>query len=225
MLFSFVKQLKKSPEQLGQELGTDLVQKNPGLFTAFNVIKGFLNLSVADAYWNRFLNDHYLQTGFGSRPLIGKKVMVEYASPNTNKPLHLGHLRNIFLGWSTAAILNRSRSFRAANEAVMHAGQYDFEPFSFGALSARMDMTYKDEVVFHPFNNQYDAADDHTLINGRISLNDIKLGCCEDGSLRVSLWGKNLTDEEYRQWGIDFGSLGWAGDTFGEPRTRRCRPM
>ncbi len=108
VLFSFVKQLKKSPEQLGQELGTDLVQKNPGLFTAFNVIKGFLNLSVADAYWNRFLNDHYLQTGFGSRPLIGKKVMVEYASPNTNKPLHLGHLRNIFLGWSTAAILKHS---------------------------------------------------------------------------------------------------------------------
>ncbi len=97
--------------------------------------------------------------------------------------------------------------------------QYDFEPFSFGALSARMDMTYKDEVVFHPFNNQYDAADDHTLINGRISLNDIKLGCCEDGSLRVSLWGKNLSDEDYRQWGIDFGSLGYAGNTFGEPRT------
>ncbi|MBK6288914.1 MAG: TonB-dependent receptor [Gammaproteobacteria bacterium] len=97
--------------------------------------------------------------------------------------------------------------------------QYDFEPFSFGALSARMDMTYKDEVVFHAFQNQYDSADDHTLINGRLSLNDIKLGCCEDGSLRVSLWGKNLMDEEYRQWGIDFASLGWAGNTFGEPRT------
>ncbi len=97
--------------------------------------------------------------------------------------------------------------------------QYDFEPFSFGALSARMDVTYKDKVVFHPIDTQYSSADDRTLINGRLSLNDIKLGCCEKGSLRVSLWGKNLSDEEYREWGVDFGSLGWAGDTFGEPRT------
>ncbi|MBK7521743.1 MAG: TonB-dependent receptor [Gammaproteobacteria bacterium] len=97
--------------------------------------------------------------------------------------------------------------------------QYDFEPFSFGALSARVDVAYKDEFVFHPFNNQYDSADDRTLVNGRISLNDIKLGCCEEGSLRVSLWGKNLSDEEYREWGIDFGSLGFTGNTYGEPRT------
>jgi iron complex outermembrane receptor protein len=97
--------------------------------------------------------------------------------------------------------------------------QYDFEPFSFGALSARMDVAYKDEFVFHPFQNLYDSADDRTLVNGRLSLNEIKMGCCEKGALRVSLWGKNLTDEEYRNWGIDFGSLGWAGDVYGEPRT------
>ena len=97
--------------------------------------------------------------------------------------------------------------------------QYDFEPFSFGALSARMDVSYKDEFVFHPFQNLYDSADDRTLVNGRLSLNEIKMGCCEKGALRVSLWGKNLTDEEYRNWGIDFGSLGWAGDVYGEPRT------
>ena len=108
VLFSFVKQLKKSPEQLGEELGTALVQKSPALFTAYNVIKGFLNLSVADQYWTGFLNTHYGQTRFGSKPPAAKKVMVEYASPNTNKPLHLGHLRNIFLGWSTAAILKES---------------------------------------------------------------------------------------------------------------------
>jgi iron complex outermembrane receptor protein len=97
--------------------------------------------------------------------------------------------------------------------------QYDFEPFSFGALSARMDVAYKDEYVFHPYQNLYDSADDRTLVNGRLSLNDIRMGCCEKGALRVSLWGKNLTDEEYRNWGIDFGTLGFAGDVFGEPRT------
>ena len=66
--------------------------------------------------------------------------------------------------------------------------QYDFEPFSFGALSARMDVSYKDEFVFHPFQNLYDSADDRTLVNGRLSLNEIKMGCCEKGALRVSLW-------------------------------------
>ena len=97
--------------------------------------------------------------------------------------------------------------------------QYDFEPFSFGALSARVDVAYKDAFTFHPFNNQYDSTDDRTLVNGRLSLNDIKLDCCDDSALRVSLWGKNLTDEEYRNWGIDFSSLGFAGNVYGEPRT------
>lgn len=97
--------------------------------------------------------------------------------------------------------------------------QYDFRPFTFGALSGRVDVTYKDKFVFHPFNNQYDSADSRSLVNGRLSLSDIKLGCCREGSLRVSLWGRNLTDEEYRQWGIDFGTLGYAGDVYGEPRS------
>jgi len=96
--------------------------------------------------------------------------------------------------------------------------QYDFDPFSIGQLSMRLSAAYKDEFVFHPFNNQYDSADDRTLVDGRISLNDIPLGGSK-GALRVSLWGKNLTDEEYRNWGIDFGALGFAGAVYGEPRT------
>lgn len=105
VLFSLIKQLKKSPEQLGNELGTFLIQKNDGLFTAFNVIKGFLNLAIADHFWIQFLQTNYADIKFGTKPANGKKVMVEYSSPNTNKPLHLGHLRNNFLGWSVAEIL------------------------------------------------------------------------------------------------------------------------
>ncbi len=108
VLFSFVKQLKKSPEELGNEIGTALVKANPDIFTAYNVIKGFLNLTVSDNYWFNFLQTNYSSPGFGSKPANGQKVMVEYSSPNTNKPLHLGHLRNNFLGWSVAAILDRS---------------------------------------------------------------------------------------------------------------------
>ncbi|MBK6935529.1 MAG: arginine--tRNA ligase [Chitinophagaceae bacterium] len=108
VLFSFVKLLKKSPEQLGNELGEKLVNDNPTVFSAFNVIKGFLNLTVSEAYWLDFLQKNYADFSFGSMPANGQKVMVEYASPNTNKPLHLGHLRNIFLGWSIAEILKKS---------------------------------------------------------------------------------------------------------------------
>ena len=108
VLFSFVKQLKKSPEQLGNEIGDALIKAHPQLFVAYNVIKGFLNLTISDDYWRQFLKTNYNNQQFGFGQSKNQKVMVEYSSPNTNKPLHLGHLRNIFLGWSIAEILNRS---------------------------------------------------------------------------------------------------------------------
>jgi arginyl-tRNA synthetase len=104
VLFAMVKQLKKAPEALGKELGEYLTAKHPEICTGFNVIKGFLNLVVSDTYWNEFLGGNYDSADFGRKAPNGKKVMVEYSSPNTNKPLHLGHLRNNFLGWSVAAI-------------------------------------------------------------------------------------------------------------------------
>src|SRR5678815_2641715 len=105
VLFSFIKQLRKSPEQLGKEIGDHLVNNDPDLFSAYNVIKGFLNLTIQNNYWVEFLQKNYSDTNFGKKNSVNKKVMVEYSSPNTNKPLHLGHLRNNFLGWSVAEIL------------------------------------------------------------------------------------------------------------------------
>ncbi len=105
VLFSFVKQFKKSPEQLGKEIGEALLKTEPALFSSFNVIKGFLNLGIADAYWLHFLQTNYADKRIGLRPANDKTIIVEYSSPNTNKPLHLGHLRNNFLGWSVAEIL------------------------------------------------------------------------------------------------------------------------
>lgn len=105
VLFSFVKDLKKKPEDLGREIGEKLTESHPQLICGFNVIKGFLNLLICKEYWVQ----HLQQTFSLKNPLevsgTNEKVMVEYASPNTNKPLHLGHLRNIFLGWSIAEIL------------------------------------------------------------------------------------------------------------------------
>ncbi len=107
VLFGIAKQYKKNPDEFGKELGSTICAKHPTLFSQFNVVKGFLNLSIENNYWIQFLNVSYTNPSFGFHALNGKKVMVEYSSPNTNKPLHLGHLRNIFLGWSTAEILKQ----------------------------------------------------------------------------------------------------------------------
>ena len=127
VLFSFVKQLRKSPEQLGEEIGRQITAGWPDLFTGYNVIKGFLNLTVADSYWQGFLSEQQsgtASTSFGQLPATGKRVMVEYSSPNTNKPLHLGHLRNNFLGYSITEILkaagNEVFSSSVVNDRGIH---------------------------------------------------------------------------------------------------------
>jgi arginyl-tRNA synthetase len=105
VLFSLIKRLRRSPEQAGTEIGQFLIKSNPDLFTAFNVIKGFLNLSLSDTFFLHFLAANYKNVSLGKIENTGRKVIVEYSSPNTNKPLHLGHLRNNFFGWSVAEIL------------------------------------------------------------------------------------------------------------------------
>ncbi len=105
--FPFTKQTKQKPEEVAEKLGTALVALNT-IFTSYNVIKGFLNLEINNAYFNDFLVANYTNTTFGQSASNGQKVMIEYSSPNTNKPIHFGHLRNIFLGYSLANILKET---------------------------------------------------------------------------------------------------------------------
>jgi arginyl-tRNA synthetase len=95
---------KKSPEQTGNEIG-EYLQKELNEVAAFNVIKGFLNISLADGYWRDKLFNEILPDDFAVFKPNGQTVMVEYSSPNTNKPLHLGHVRNNLLGFSVSEIL------------------------------------------------------------------------------------------------------------------------
>lgn len=99
--FPISKAARKSPEQTANEIGQHL---NKDLIAGFQVVKGFLNLTIRDKVWISSLIDIYSQKDFGTLPPNGKEIMVEYSSPNTNKPLHLGHLRNNFLGWSVSEI-------------------------------------------------------------------------------------------------------------------------
>jgi len=102
--FPITRVSKKSPEQTGEDLGAYL-QEHISEIVGFNVIKGFLNLCISDEYWFNQLQSRYLNPTFGIAQTNGRKVMVEYSSPNTNKPLHLGHIRNNLLGFSVAEIL------------------------------------------------------------------------------------------------------------------------
>lgn len=105
VVFPYLKQSKKGPEQTAQELGAYLLEQVEEV-ASFNVIKGFLNLVVAQNYWVNFLSKNYSTTNFGfaTHP-THQKILVEYSSPNTNKPLHLGHIRNNLLGYAVSEIL------------------------------------------------------------------------------------------------------------------------
>jgi arginyl-tRNA synthetase len=103
--FPFTRFSKKTPELTGTEIG-EYLKNNVKEVEDFNVIKGFLNLSIADSYWVDELLTTIYTSSFGQFPSNGQKVMVEYSSPNTNKPLHLGHVRNNLLGYSVAEILS-----------------------------------------------------------------------------------------------------------------------
>jgi len=105
VIFPFVKAARKSPEQTGQEIGEFILKNNP-VVSSYNVIKGFLNLSINKSYWLETLNLIHKDAGFGIKKATDASplMMIEYSSPNTNKPLHLGHVRNNLLGHSIAEI-------------------------------------------------------------------------------------------------------------------------
>lgn len=104
VVFPIVRFSKKSPEDTANDIGNYL-QQHVAEVEAFNVVKGFLNISIAEHYWMNLFNHTLLQSDFLQPKRRGEKVMVEYSSPNTNKPLHLGHVRNNLLGYSVSELL------------------------------------------------------------------------------------------------------------------------
>ena len=106
VLFPLLKLIKAKPEQIGEVLGSYLT-KHVAEVTAYNVVKGFLNLSIADSYFLSFFGEIAAQERYGTTPVTAESpaMIVEYSSPNTNKPLHLGHIRNNLLGFAMAKIL------------------------------------------------------------------------------------------------------------------------
>ena len=125
VVFPFLKISKKKPEDTAQEIGERLIQET-SVVAAFNVVKGFLNLVVSQEAWIALLNDINADADFGYKKATEDSplVMIEYSSPNTNKPLHLGHVRNNLLGWSLAQIMqangNRVVKTNIVNDRGIH---------------------------------------------------------------------------------------------------------
>ena len=104
VVFPLLKISKSSPEMTGKAVG-DYLKDNCPEISGYNVVKGFLNISFSEVYWHSLFKAIAASEDFGQLPATGKTIMVEYSSPNTNKPLHLGHIRNNLLGWSVAKLL------------------------------------------------------------------------------------------------------------------------
>lgn len=240
VLFSLVKPLKLAPEKLGQQLGEALAARYPETIARFNVIKGFLNLTLTDNYWLTFLDEQHGKPLPQQDWLQGKKVMVEYSSPNTNKPLHLGHLRNIFLGWSVAEILKSCGAdvikTCVVNDRGIHIckSMIAWQLFANGATPASTG-TKGDHFVgdyYVKFNDEHKKQIEELVAGGRTKqeaekeapimkatqqmLLDWEAGKPEVLSLwqTMNSWVYEGFEQTYRQIGADFQKTYYESNTY-----------
>jgi arginyl-tRNA synthetase len=240
VLFALVKQLRQSPEQLGKQMGDYLVENNSDLFTAYNVIKGFLNLSVSDKYFTDFLSTNFANESIGRSSSTNKKIIIEYSSPNTNKPLHLGHLRNNFLGWSVAEILkangNDVEKTCVVNDRGVHIckSMIAWEMFSNGA-TPETTHTKGDHFVgdyYVKFSNEHKKETEKLIAAGQskeeaernapiMQKTQQMLVDWEDGKpqvidlwKRMNNWVYKGFDETYQRIGSDFDKIYYESETY-----------
>jgi arginyl-tRNA synthetase len=159
--FPFIKQARKSPEAVGEDLGKYLAANNPAV-RGYNVVKGFLNISLTDAFWTGYFNSVYSSAVTPVSAPSGRTVMLEYSSPNTNKPLHLGHVRNNLLGHSVAMILeacgNRVIKANLVNDRGIHIckSMLAWKKFGNGATPASTGL--KGDHLVGEFYVKFDKA-------------------------------------------------------------------
>jgi len=240
VLFSLVKSIKKSPEQIGKDLGEHLTGQHGTLFHYHNVIKGFLNLTISNDYWVNFLQTNFLATQFGTKPSNGIRVIVEYSSPNTNKPLHLGHLRNIFLGWSVAEILkaNGYEVFKTCvvNDRGIHICKSMLGWQSFGngqtpesthtkgdhfvgSYYVKFDQEYKKEIselMAKGRSKEQAEKDAPIMVATQQMLLDWEAGKPEVINLwkKMNHWVYEGFDVTYRRIGADFDKIYYESNTY-----------
>lgn len=153
-----------------------------------------------------------LQLTYGYLDVEYKEFITNLMDPVTGTPISDANGDPITADISDSAATN----VLSPKHSAAAIAQYTFSPLSFGTFIAQLDVTYRDDISFSPQLNLYDSSDSFTAVNARLSLVDIPVSV---GELSVALWGQNLTDEEIREWGIDFSTLGFASNGYREMRT------
>ena len=163
VVFPLLKQIKGNPVEIGTKIGTFLVENVP-VVAKFNVVQGFLNIVIEDAYYTQLFHEIMPDTSYGyTAPKAGDKaVMVEYSSPNTNKPLHLGHIRNNLLGFSVAEILkaagNNVYKTQIINDRGIHICKSMLAWQKFGAGQTPASTGLKGDKLVGNFYVEFDKA-------------------------------------------------------------------
>lgn len=239
VVFPFLKASKKSPEQTAQELGEYLL-KYVEQIEDFNVVKGFLNLSISANYWVETFQKININPEFGFAPTSGKTYMVEYSSPNTNKPLHLGHLRNNFLGYAVAEILkaNGHEVFKTQiiNDRGIHICKSMIAWQKFGNGETPQSSGLKGDHLVGKYYVEFDKAykrEIETLVNSGkdkevvereapifLEAQAMLLKWEEGDASVIDLW-KTMNgwvydgfEVTYKTMGVDFDELYYESDTY-----------
>lgn len=241
VVFPFTKLFGKNPEQTAQEMGEKLLVDFP-LVTAFNVIKGFLNLSIHTDYWLNFLHEASRDSQFGliSPKEDSRKMMVEFSSPNTNKPLHLGHIRNILLGDSITRILrangHKVYAVNLVNDRGIHIcksmiawkeyGQGETPENSgkkgdhlVGDFYVRYDMEFRkqvSELVEKGMDKELAEREAPIFLKAQEMLRNWELGESETIQLwkKMNSWVYAGFDKTYADLGIQFDTIYYESETY-----------
>ncbi len=250
VVFPFLRQSKKSPEQTAHEIG-EYLQAHESSVAAFNVIKGFLNLTVSANCWIQLLNDIHAQPSYGLVPVTddAKLVMIEYSSPNTNKPLHLGHVRNNLLGFSLAEIM-KANGYKVVktnivNDRGIHicksmlAWQKWGEGITpekagkkgdhlIGDFYVLFDKHYKQELKeLEAVGLSREAAEAQSVLMGeaREMLRQWEAGDKEIRSLweTMNSWVYAGFAETYKRMGVDFDKIYYESETYLEGKNEVLR--
>lgn len=240
VVFPLIKELKKKPELIGEEIGNYLVSKN--IITKFNVVKGFLNMNFPSTFWleNLVEDANNPEFGFIKNNPDSKSVMVEYSSPNTNKPIHLGHIRNNLLGFSIANIFkaagHKVQKIQIVNDRGIHICKSMLAWQKFGNGETPESSGIKgDHLVgkyYVEFDKHYREEIKELMANGQ-SEDDAKkkaplfieaqemLRKWEDGDKEVRLlwqkmnsWVYEGFDKTYKRLGVDFDHYQYESNTY-----------
>jgi arginyl-tRNA synthetase len=237
--FPFTRFSKKSPEQTGAEIGEYLVANSDDV-EAYNVIKGFLNISLTDNFWLEQLDRQILRKDVGVLPRNGRKVMVEYSSPNTNKPLHLGHVRNNLLGYAVAELLNAAGydviKTNLVNDRGIHIckSMLAWQKFGKGETPnssglkgdklvgnyyVRFDQEYKKEIVLlmEEGKTEDEAKREAPLMKeAQAMLREWEAGNKEVIELwkMMNEWVYNGFEKTYKKMGVHFDKIYYESDTY-----------